>query len=112
MSFAALQARVNAAVAAKLITDAALLNGSEVTGQFVSPAAAAFNMLDGNEPSFTCLYSAISGDPRGKLLEIDGEGYAVRRAIDDGSGMTRLILEQLNAELYAAAKLKTYPIQM
>jgi len=106
MSFAAIQQRVNSAVAAKLMTDSATLNGVSILGRFTSAAATVLLMMDGNDPIYTCLSSAITDDPRGKLLELNGVGYAVRRATLDGSGMTALVLEQLNDVLYAAAILK------
>lgn len=112
MSFAALQQRINSAVAAKLMTDVATLNDVAITGKFISPGATVLSMMDGNDPAFSCLSSQLVGDPRGKLLEFNGAGYAVRRATPDGSGITVLILEQLNDVLYAAAVLKLRPVQL
>ncbi|MFA6203783.1 MAG: hypothetical protein WC710_11425 [Gallionella sp.] len=110
MSFSAIQQRVNSAVAAKLMTDIATLNDVKISGKFVSPGATVLSMMDGNDPSFSCLSSQLSGDPRGKLLELNSIGYAVRRAIPDGSGITVLALEQLNDVMYAAAVLKLRPL--
>ena len=105
MNFAALQSRANSAVAAHLMTDAATLEGAEITGKFTSAAAVAFAMLDGSDPVFTVLDSALTGAPRGKLMVIGGAGYAVRRANPDGEGMTHLALEELSDVQYAAAVL-------
>jgi hypothetical protein len=107
--FATLQTRLNAAVMARL-SDSATLNGVAVRGFFDTAAQQGLdNMMLGSNPTFTCLESAAGSDPRGKLLELDGEGYAVRRAAPDGSGMTVLVLEQLNDVSYAAAALKLRP---
>lgn len=94
-TFAALQSRVNAAAAAKLLTDAATLNGVALTGKFDNGSAAGMNnMLLGSNPTFTCLASAAGSSSRGQTLVVDTVSYTVREAKPDGTGFTLLELEK------------------
>ena len=94
MTFAALQSRVNAAVAATLLTDAATLNGVAVTGKFANGNAAGLNnMMLGSNPTFTCTTAAAGSDARGKTLVVNSISYTAREAKPDGAGFTLLELE-------------------
>lgn len=95
MSFADLQARVNASVAAKLLTDAATLNGVAITGKFANGNSAVLGMMLGTNPTFTCLTSASGSEPRGKTLLVNTVNYTVREDKPDGAGFTLLELEKI-----------------
>lgn len=117
MNFAAIQQRVNSAVAAKLMTDFGLLNGLEISGKFDNASASAFSGgLLGTNPVFTCLAAdsaspvltwyayffeaPIPGQPswnesRNRILEINLERYKVREAKPDATGLIILELEKL-----------------
>jgi hypothetical protein len=95
MTFAALQTRVNAAVAAKLLTDAATLNSVAITGKFSNGFAAALNIMLGTNPTFTCTTADAGTAPRGKTLVMNTISYIVREAKPDGAGFTVLELEQV-----------------
>jgi hypothetical protein len=103
MTFAALQARVNSAVSAKLLTDVATLNSVAITGKFDNGNASGLNnMMLGGNPTFTCmvadmmntLYPPGNSDPRGKTLVVNSVNYTVREAKPDGTGITLLELEE------------------
>lgn len=94
MTFAALQSRVNAAVAATLLTDAATLNSVAITGKFDNGYAASFGM-DGTQPSFTCLSADASTAVRGTAFVHSAINYTVQGIEPDGAGMTRLVLEKV-----------------
>lgn len=95
-TFAALQSRVNAAAAAKLLTDPATLNGVAITGKFDNGSAAGMNsMLLGSNPTFTCASADASSSSRGKTLVVDAVSYTVREVKPDGTGFTLLELEKV-----------------
>ncbi|HEY4698125.1 MAG TPA: hypothetical protein VIH29_08995 [Gallionella sp.] len=94
MTFAALQARTNAAVAAKLLTDAATLNGAAITGKFDNGFTNGLSgMMLGTNPTFTCLSVDAGSDPRGQTLVVGSTSYTVREAKPDGTGISLLELE-------------------
>jgi len=93
-TFATLQSRVNAAVVATLLTDAATLNGAAVTGKFSNGNAAGMNnMMLGSNPTFTCTVVDAGSDPRGKTLIVNTVNYTVRESKPDGTGFSLLELE-------------------
>lgn len=95
MVFAALQLRVNAAVAAKLLTDAATLNGSAITGKFSNGSSAVLGMLGGFNPQFTLLETDLPvSDPRSLPLVFNSINFIVRENKPDGNGMTILELDK------------------
>jgi hypothetical protein len=94
MTFAALQSRVNAAVAAKLLTDDATLDSVLITGKFANGSSAGLNnMLLGSNPTFTCTTADAGSTPRGKTLVVNSVNYTVREAKPDGTGFSVLELE-------------------
>lgn len=93
MTFAALQLRVNTAVAAKLF-DSATLNSVAISGKFDNGNASVLSMLGGNNPTFKCLETSLSGDPRGQTMVINTVSYIVRENKTDGNGMTTLELDK------------------
>lgn len=94
MTFAALQSRVNAAVAEKLLTDAATLNGVAITGKFDNGSASGLsNMMLGSNPTFTCKTADAGSSSRGQTLVVDGVSYTVREVKPDGTGISLLELE-------------------
>lgn len=96
MSFAALQSRVNAAASAKLLTDAATLNGVAVTGKFLNESEIAMRMIGGSNPVFECPTSLSGSSAKGRTLITGGVSYTVIEAKPDNTpdGFTLLELEQ------------------
>jgi hypothetical protein len=95
MTFAALQTRVNAAVAARVMTDAATLNSVPLKGKFDNGSASVLNMLGGSNPVFKCLEEDLLGvDPRSLPLIYSAVTYIVRENKPDGNGMTSLELDK------------------
>lgn len=95
MSFAALQSRVNSAVAAKLATDSATLNSVAITGKFDNGSASGLNnMMLGSNPTFTCMASDAGSASRGQTLVVNAVNYTVREVKPDGTGFTLLELEK------------------
>lgn len=92
-TFAALQSRTNAAVAAKLLTDAATLNGVAVTGKFGDAYVEQFGVA-GSSPMFTLEDASAVGAQQGFSLVHGGVSYTVAGIQPDGSGMTRLLLQE------------------
>lgn len=93
-TFATLQSRVNAAVVATLLTDAATLNGMAVTGKFSNGSVMGMNnMMLGSNPTFNLTDSDAGSAPRGKTLIVGAASYTVREAKPDGTGFTLLELE-------------------
>lgn len=94
-AFAALQSRVNAAAAAKLLTDAATLNGVALTGKFNDGSDLALDVVYGTNPTFICLESVAGSASRGKTLVHKTISYTVREARPDKTqdGFTALRLE-------------------
>lgn len=94
MPFAALQARVNSAVIAKL-TDAATVAGNAVNGMFNNGFAESFS-LAGAQPSLTCLSTDVATAVRGTAVVFNSINYTVAGAPQpDGVGFTKLMLEKV-----------------
>ena len=66
-------------------------SGVAVAGIFDSAYTAAFDMIAGSGPVFTCASSA--GITRGNTLVINGTSYTVTIIEPDGTGMSRCRLE-------------------
>lgn len=93
-TFATLQSRVNAAVVATLLTDAATLNGVAVTGKFSNGSVSGLNnMMLGSNPTFDLTDADAGTAPRGKTLVIGAASYTVRESKPDGTGFSLLELE-------------------
>jgi hypothetical protein len=100
-NFAAAQARVNQAVFKHLANAQATLNGVDVVGIFSNLPSTAFEMVDGNSPTFTLPTADVDSDPREQPLVIApgvhpglpaGGTYTVANFNHDGTGVTTLIL--------------------
>jgi len=96
MSFAALQTRVNAAIAAKLMTDFATLNSVAISGRFSNGSDSGLSgMMLGTNPTFTCTAADAGSDARGKILIFETVSYTVREVKPDGTGLVLFELEQV-----------------
>jgi hypothetical protein len=92
--FAALEARVNAAVASHLANATADLGGGVlVDGEFGDDYAEVLGMT-GSVPTFRGLTSALVGVAGGSAMTINSIAYTVTSAQPDGAGMTRLLLQE------------------
>lgn len=70
----------------------ATLNGVSVRGIFDHPASLAMGMVSGENPSFL-VASSVSAS-RGQALLVNARSYQVVAVEPDGTGMTRLQLEE------------------
>lgn len=94
--FAALEARVNAAVFAHLANATADFGGGVVVdGVFDNAYAIAFDALAGTAPMFRCEAPAVSSVTVGQGVSIGGVGYEVVDLQPDGAGVVRMILEKV-----------------
>lgn len=93
MSFATLQSRVNTAVMAKLLTDAATLDGVAVTGKFDNAYTDPFGFA-GSSPALTCLSADVSTAAQGTAVVVNSVSYTVAAIKPDGTGMTVLVLQE------------------
>ncbi len=92
--FAALEARVNAGVFARLANATADFGGGNVVdGIFEDEYIAALG-IESSGPRFSCLVSALPAGYRSASPVIRGAAYVVGEANPDGAGMTTLILEK------------------
>lgn len=92
--FAALEARVNAAVFARLANADATLNGVAVVGIFdngYDEQAIAMG-ISGTAPLYTLASSAVPSGVIGMSLVIGATTYKVVESMPDGTGITRLQL--------------------
>lgn len=95
MTFAALEARVNATALAKLANAVATLDGVSISGIFDNGTQSGLsNMMLGTNPTFTCASASASSSSRGKTLVVDTVSYTVREVKRDGTGMSVLELEK------------------
>lgn len=95
MSFAALQARVNA-TALKRLGEDVLLDGITVRGDFATPYAQGY--MDGvsaeaSAPQVTLSSSGVPAGVHGKTVVARGTSYTVVSHKPDGFGLSTLILE-------------------
>ncbi len=95
MSFAALQARVNA-TALKRLGEDVLLDGITVRGDFAAPYAQAY--MDGvsaeaSAPQVTLASAHVPAGVHGKAVVARGTSYTVVSHKPDGFGLSTLILE-------------------
>lgn len=92
--FAAVEARINAAVVRHLANATAIFGGgAQVDGGFGNAYAEALG-VSGSRPVFGALTSALSGVVVGNPVTISGIGYVVAEIHPDGTGMTQLVLEK------------------
>lgn len=94
-TFAALQSRVNAAVAAKVATDEATLDGVAVTGKFHDAYAEQFSVA-GSAPMFTLSDVAAASARQDSTLVHGGISYTVSDIQPDGTGMVLLKLDSVS----------------
>lgn len=96
-AFAALETRLNTAVMARLANASVVLSGNTMTGIFTTPYSDAnvgpYGMAS-SAPAVTVPSSAITSDPVGSAITVNGTSYQVAATEPDGSGLTRLILER------------------
>lgn len=95
--FAALEARLNAAVFARLSNTQAVVNGVTVGGIFDSASTLGDVGLMGmasTQPQLTVPTSALSSDPVGQTAVIGGVSYLVAAHEPDGTGVSVLRLER------------------
>lgn len=92
--FAALEARVNAAVFAKLANATADFgSGVLVDGIFREQYAESFGILPNDSPTFEAGSASLAGILVGAALSINGTAYAVASKQPDGTGKTLLALK-------------------
>lgn len=92
--FAALEARVNAAVFAKLANTTADFGGGVlVNGIFREPYAESFGMMPSDKPSFESGSASLAGILVDAALTINGTAYTVVSRQPDGTGKTMLALK-------------------
>lgn len=96
-AFAALETRLNTTVLARLSNAVVVLSGNTLDGIFVAPYSSAnvgpYGMAS-SAPAVTVPSSAITSDPVGSTVTINGTSYKVVAPEPDGSGLTTLILER------------------
>lgn len=95
-SFAALEARLNAAAFLRLSNTVAVVNGAAVAGIFdngYQPGnVGAFGMA-GTQPGFTVPTASVPANPVGMTVVVGGVSYLVAAHEPDGTGISRLLLE-------------------
>ena len=94
MTFATIEARINAAALAKLANCTATVAGVVVAGIFDNSYADIYSM-DGLAPSMQCATSDVSTAMRGTAVVVNSVSYTVAGIEPDGTGMTRLVLEKV-----------------
>lgn len=94
--FAALQTRVNDAVARHLADATADFGGGLVVdGLFDAPHAAVFGgLVSGTRPGFSAPAAELTGILPGAAVTIGGVAYAVAERQPDGAGWLRLDLDE------------------
>ncbi len=93
--FAGIETSINAATTAAL-ANATLTWGASSTadGVFRNPAAGLLGeLVQGSQPSFTGLASAVGSIALGAAVAIGAVNYTVVRREPDGAGLTRLTLQ-------------------
>ena len=92
-SFAALEARVNAAVVDRLTNAVATVDGIDVPVIFDRPFSDPFEgAVDASAPVVIGDAVALGSLVRGSELRIAGEAYRVERIEPDGAGFVRLVI--------------------
>lgn len=92
-AFAALEARVNAAVLSRLSNAVASVGGEDVPVIFERPYAGPFEgAVDASAPTCTGPSSAFGVLERDDPIVIDGVAYEIETAEPDGAGMVNLTL--------------------
>jgi hypothetical protein len=93
MTFATLKSRVNDAMVAKLLTDAATLNGAAITGKFDNAYTDPLG-FSGSSPALTCASADVSAAAQGMAVVVDAVNYTIAAIKPDGTGMTVLVLQE------------------
>lgn len=94
MSFAALEARVNAAGKTKLSNAAATVGGVPgISGIFDDAYIDPLGM-SGSQPSLLCASADVSAAAQGAAVVVNAVSYTVGSIQADGTGMTRLLLQE------------------
>ena len=91
--FAALQTRVTGAIAEKLANETMTINAAAVDG-ILTNEYVTVEFVESKKPVFLCKSSEIVGIAHGdNAIASDSTAYKVRGIQQDGTGMTKLILE-------------------
>lgn len=93
MSFAALQTRVNTAAMAHLSNVTATVGGVSVSGIFDDAYLDPLGIA-GSQPSLLCASADVSGAAQGSAVVVNAVSYTVGSIQPDGTGMTRLLLQE------------------
>ena len=95
MSFATLEADLNAAVVAAFSNCTATMNGSPIVGVFdnrsVDQQIGGLE-LESTGTQFRCLTADVPAPPNDRTLIVNGTTYTVRRREPDNTGMSTLYL--------------------
>ncbi len=95
MSFATLEADLNAAVVAAFSNCTATMNGAPIVGVFdnrsVDQQIGGLE-LESTGPQFRCLTAAVPAPPNDRTLIVNGTTYTVHRREADNTGMSTLYL--------------------
>ena len=94
--FAAIEATVNArAIGALANATMTWATSSSADGVFRMPSAGLLgDLVQGNDPSFTGLTSAIGSIAYGTAVTVNATAYTVARNEPDGAGITLLTLQK------------------
>lgn len=72
---------------------AAVIGGQSVTGIFDNGYASAFADISGSAPSLLLPTSDVGSAAVGNSITVSSVSYTIAERQDDGTGMTRLVLE-------------------
>ena len=93
--FAALEARINAAVIAHLANATADFGGGVVADvEFGAPYESALGVVAGTMPAMRARTVDVAGIAAGAAVTVSGVGYTVTGLEPDGAGMTLLRLQE------------------
>jgi len=93
MPFASLQTRVTGAIAEKLSNETMTINAADVDG-ILTNEFVTVEFVESKKPVFICKSSDVVGIAHGDdAIASDSAAYKVRGIQQDGTGMTKLILE-------------------
>lgn len=92
-SFAAKEARINAAALACFANATATIGGAAIDVIFKSGYAEALGYIGGSSPQIQCASSDVSSVTAGSSISIGGVNYTVAEIHHDGTGITVIKLE-------------------
>jgi hypothetical protein len=73
---------------------AATVDGVAVTGIFDNSYVDSFGVVSASEPTLLCSSSSVSTAGTGDAVSVVGTSYKVAGIQPDGTGMTRLVLQE------------------